>query len=157
VTGFSAEAAMLAAVREWVDAADCLVTFNGKSFDVPLLKSRFALAREPHPFAPLAHADLLHATRRRLQHGWPDCRLRTAESRGLAFERDDDLPGAQVPAAWQRWLRHGDAAAVPRILEHNRLDVLSLAALLVLHRRPTEREAPLLHGLDEPRCGGAIW
>jgi hypothetical protein len=157
MASFAAEAAMLAEVRSALADATCLVTYNGKSFDVPLLKSRFALAREPHPFAPLAHADLLHATRRRLQRGWPDCRLRTAESRGLAFDRDDDLPGAQVPAAWQRWLRHGDAAAVPRILEHNRLDLLSLAALLVLHGRPTEREAPLFHALDTPRSDGAIW
>lgn len=145
VTRFAAETALLAAVRAVLADIHCLVTYNGKSFDVPLLKTRFTLAREPHPFDALVHADLLHATRRRLQDGWPDCRLRTAEERALAFARRDDLPGAQVPLAWERWLRHGDPTPVPRILDHNREDLLSLAALLELHRWPTAREAPLLH------------
>ncbi|MCX7892543.1 MAG: ribonuclease H-like domain-containing protein [Burkholderiales bacterium] len=143
-TAFSAETAMLAAVRAWVARADCLLTFNGKSFDVPLLKARFALAREPHPFEAIAHADLLHATRRRLREDWPDCRLRTTEERALGFARIDDLPGAEVPLAWQRWLRQRDPAPIPRILDHNREDLVSLAALLALLARPTAKEAPLL-------------
>jgi hypothetical protein len=144
-TAFAGEVALLAAIRLALADVDCLVTYNGKCFDVPLLRTRFALAREPHPFEGLAHADLLHATRRRLRVGWPDCRLQTAEAHALAFHRRDDLPGSAVPLAWQRWLRQGDATAVPRILDHNREDLLSLAALLELHRHPTAREAPLLH------------
>jgi uncharacterized protein YprB with RNaseH-like and TPR domain len=50
-----------------------------------------------------------------------------------------------VPAAWQRWLRRGDAAPLPRILDHNREDLLSLAGLLAVLAQPTRREAPLLH------------
>ncbi len=144
VTGFAAEPAMLAAVREWVDAAECLVTFNGKSFDVPLLKTRYALQRERHPFAEIAHADLLHATRRRLRDGWPDCRLKTTEELALGFARVDDMPGSDVPLAWQRWLRFRDPAPVPRILDHNREDLVSLAALLAVLAGPTAKEAPLL-------------
>jgi hypothetical protein len=144
VTGFSAESAMLAAVRGWVEAAECLVTFNGKSFDVPLLKTRYALQRERHPFEEMAHADLLHATRRRLRDDWPDCRLKTTEERALGFRRIDDMPGSEVPLAWQRWLRHRDPAPVPRILDHNREDLVSLAALLAVLAGPTAKEAPLL-------------
>ena len=145
VTTFSAESALLAATRTALAGADCLVTFNGKSFDVPLLKTRFGLAREAHPFDGLAHADLLHATRRRLRDGWPDCRLKTTEELAIGFMRTDDLPGAEVPLAWQRWLRHRDPSALPRILDHNREDLLSLAALVQLHSGPTPLEAPLLH------------
>jgi hypothetical protein len=71
--------------------------------------------------------------------------LRTAEEHALGFARQDDLPGAEVPAAWQRWLQRGDAAALPRILDHNREDLLSLAGLLAVLAEPTPREAPLLH------------
>lgn len=155
-TSFAGEPSLLAAVRDALARSACLVTYNGKCFDIPLLKTRFALAREPHPFDALMHADLLHATRRRLHRGWPDCRLRTAEAQALAFAREDDLPGAEVPLAWRRWLRDGDARSLPRVLEHNRLDLLSLAALLELHRRPTREEAPLLHALEAHRPTSAV-
>lgn len=135
-TGFAGEAGLLDALAAAVAAADCLVTFNGKSFDVPVLKARYALARRPHPFEGKAHGDLLHATRRLLREGWPDCRLRTTEVHALGFDRVDDLPGAEVPAAWQRWLTRGDASAVPRILDHNREDLLSLAALVQALNQP---------------------
>jgi uncharacterized protein YprB with RNaseH-like and TPR domain len=136
-TGFAGEAGLLDALAAAVEAAECLVTFNGKSFDVPVLKARYALARRPHPFEGKAHGDLLHATRRLLREGWPDCRLRTTEVHALGFDRVDDLPGAEVPAAWQRWLTRGDASAVPRILDHNREDLLSLAALVQALNQPS--------------------
>jgi uncharacterized protein YprB with RNaseH-like and TPR domain len=90
------------------------------------------------------HLDLLHVTRRLLHSGWPDCRLRTAEARALRLERTDDLPGAEAPAAWRRWLERGDASLLGRVADHNRADLLALVALLALLERPTAREAPLL-------------
>src|SRR5262249_397329 len=92
-----------------------------------------------------AHLDLLHATRRLLHAGWPDCRLRTAEAEALRLERVNDLPGAEAPAPWRRWLGHGAAARLARVLDPNRAALLSLAALLALLEYPTKREAPLLH------------
>lgn len=141
-TGFAGEPAMLDILRDHVVAANCVVTFNGKSFDVPLLKTRYALNRLAHPFEGKPHGDLLHAARRLLRSGWPDCRLRTTESRALGFERVDDLPGSEVPAAWQRWLTCADTEAVPRILDHNREDLLSLAAIVSL-LNSCESGAPL--------------
>jgi uncharacterized protein YprB with RNaseH-like and TPR domain len=88
---------------------------------------------------------MLHATRRLLRAGWPDCRLRTAEMEALLLERVDDLPGAEVPGAWRRWLERGDGSLLERVLDHNRADLLSLAALLALMEHPTRQEAPLLH------------
>jgi uncharacterized protein YprB with RNaseH-like and TPR domain len=145
MTGFAGEQAMLEALGGALRAHACLVTFNGKSFDLPLLRARTRLACLAWPEREQPHLDLLHVTRRRLREGWPDCRLRTAEERALGYARTDDFPGADVPAAWQRWLQHGDAAPLPRILDHNREDLLSLAGLLTVLAQPTAREAPLLH------------
>lgn len=145
MTGFAGEGALLEALGRALRAHECLVTFNGKSFDLPLLRARTRLAGLQWPEGAQRHLDLLHVTRRRLREGWADCRLRTAEAHALGFARTDDLPGAEVPAAWQRWLQRGDAAPLPRILDHNREDLLSLAGLLAVLAQPTRREAPLLH------------
>jgi uncharacterized protein YprB with RNaseH-like and TPR domain len=145
MTGFGGERALLEALGRALSAHECLVTFNGKSFDVPLLRARTRLAGLEWPAAEPRHLDLLHVTRRRLREGWADCRLRTAEEQALGFERTDDFPGSEVPAAWQRWLQRGDAVPLPRILDHNREDLLSLAGLLAVLAAPTRREAPLLH------------
>jgi uncharacterized protein len=148
-TRFAGEAAMLDRLRESVARAGCIVTFNGKSFDVPLLIGRFALRREAHPFAGLPHCDLLHAARRSLRTDWPDCRLRTAEERALGFERVDDMPGAEVPAVWQQWLARGNADGLPKVLEHNRADLVSLLALVQV-LGATEGRLPLFSGRAGP-------
>jgi uncharacterized protein YprB with RNaseH-like and TPR domain len=145
MTRFAGERALLEALGGALRAHECLVTFNGKSFDLPLLRGRTRLAGLAWTDDRHLHLDLLHVTRRRLREGWADCRLRTAEEHALGFARADDFPGAEVPAAWQRWLRRGDAAPLPRILDHNREDLLSLAGLLAVLAQPTRREAPLLH------------
>ena len=71
---------------------------------------------------------------------WSDARLATVESHWLGLTRSGDMSGAEVPAAWQRWLQAGDASAFAGILSHNRLDLLSLAAILqrALFDRPDD-------------------
>ncbi|HSD43836.1 MAG TPA: ribonuclease H-like domain-containing protein [Burkholderiales bacterium] len=150
MTGFRGERPMLQQLVAALHKHRCIVTFNGKSFDLPLLRARARLADLEWPGEMPHHLDLLHVTRRRLREGWPDCRLRTAEERALGYARTDDLPGAEVPAAWQRWLQRGDASPLPRILDHNREDLLSLAGLLAVLAHPTVREAPLLHAPRAP-------
>jgi hypothetical protein len=130
LTRFSGEPALLEAIAAFADGTDTLVTFNGKSFDLPLLATRYRLCGLANPFAGHAHLDLLHPLRRSFGRGWPDCRLGSAETRLLGFERTDDLPSAEVPEVWQRWLRGGDAGGLPAVVAHNRWDLLSLAALL---------------------------
>lgn len=137
MTRYGAEPAMLERLTRELDGAAHLVTYNGKSFDVPLLQTRMRLHGRGEPFAHVAHIDLLHALRRAKRHRPDlsiigDCRLQTAEARLLRLERHDDLPGSEVPRAWERLLSDGDAALMRRALEHNRLDVLSLAALLTV-------------------------
>lgn len=130
LTGFHGEPALLDTLAAWVRPRACIVSFNGKSFDVPLLATRFRLARLPDPLANLEHLDLLHPTRSAFARKWDDCRLQTAESRLLGFEREGDLPGHLIPYAWFNFVRTRALGEVPGIVAHNFLDVRALPALL---------------------------
>lgn len=130
LTGFGGETALLRDAAAWSSGRDHLVTFNGKSFDVPLLATRYRLARLHDPFTVLDHIDLFHPTRRAFRQQWPDCRLQTAERRLLGFTRRDDLPSHLVPETWFRFVRQGHMQQLPALLDHNRWDLVSLVALL---------------------------
>ncbi len=148
LTGFQGESAMLDEAREFLRDGDTLVTFNGRSFDAPLLATRYRLSGLNDPFAELPHVDLLHATRRTFRHSWPDCRLQTVERRLLGVERVGDLPGSEAPEAWFEWLRYGRDDALSSVCAHNRLDLLSLvvlpAALQRSHADPVATDANVL-------------
>ncbi len=130
LTRLDAESAYLEHLAAELSAPAQLLTYNGRSFDAPLLATRFRLAGRPDPIAALPHLDLLGVTRRAFARTWPDCRLTTAESRLLGVVREGDLPGAAAPAAWLGWLRRGETGPLAAVLRHNRTDLLSLAALL---------------------------
>jgi uncharacterized protein YprB with RNaseH-like and TPR domain len=130
LTGFRGEAALLEAAAAWSAGRQYLVTFNGKSFDVPLLTTRYRLTRLPDPFAGLQHVDLFHPTRRAFSRRWPDCRLQTAEKHLLGFQRGHDLPAHLAPETWFAFMRRGTTHKLPALLAHNRWDLVSLVALL---------------------------
>ncbi len=134
----AAEAPMLRAVLEALGDDAVLVSYNGKSYDRPLLGTRLRLSRIHDPLSRFPHLDLLHPTRRRLRHALPDCRMATVERRWLGIVRDDDLPGSEAPAAWLGYLRGGSSALLKRVGEHNAQDLASLAALLLRHLEPDE-------------------
>lgn len=129
LTGFQGESAMLDEARDYLRGAGTLVTFNGRSFDGPLLAARYRLSGLRDPFVELHHVDLLHVTRRTFKHRWPDCRLATVERRLLGVRRTGDLPGSEAPRAWFDWVRHGRDDGLRAVCSHNRLDLLSLAVL----------------------------
>jgi uncharacterized protein YprB with RNaseH-like and TPR domain len=106
-----------------------LVSFNGKAFDANLLASRFIMNRLPNPLAVLPHLDLLHPARRLLSHRLADRRLSALEVSVLGFEREGDVPGSEIPQRYFDWLRRRDGRLMADVFEHNRLDILSLAAL----------------------------
>ena len=140
VRALGEEAPMLQRVSERVGAASMLVTFNGKSFDMPLLRTRFAMARmEPPPSPP--HLDLLHVARRvhgkRLGQG---CRLVVIERDVLGFERVDDVASGDVSACYLHFLRTGDARALLGVVEHNAWDVVAMAAMVGLYGEPLHLE-----------------
>ncbi len=128
LTRFSGEAALLSAFSMALSPLDRLVSYNGKSYDLPLLMTRFRMQALSPPFAALSHLDLLHPTRRLFARRWPDCRLLTLEERLLGFRRVNDLPGAEAPAAWFDYLRHGRGDKLIQVVKHNRQDILSLVA-----------------------------
>jgi len=121
------ESALLAALAPLVARADGLVTYNGSGFDVPLLETRFVLARRRWP--DLWHLDLLAPARRVWGARFADCRLTTLEAGVLGLERTNDVPGAMIPALYFDFLRRRHPGALPRVFSHNLIDVLSLVAL----------------------------
>jgi uncharacterized protein len=144
-----AEAAFLHAVREAVAEARELVTFNGRTFDLPLLETRYLLARASWWGAELPHQDLYPVARALWRGRAVDCRLSTLEGTLLGLDRGDDLPGALVPQVYFRYLRTRDPGPLPRIFRHNRWDLVALAGLHA-------RAAALLDGPD-PRHDPVEW
>jgi uncharacterized protein len=122
------EPALLAALEVLFRGFDGFVTYNGACFDLPLLETRFVLARRRWP-AERFHLDLLNSARRLWSERLADCRLGTVERHVLRFTRDDDLPGALIPSVYFDYLRWKRPGELPRVFEHNRRDILSLAAL----------------------------
>lgn len=125
----SEEPAAVAAFAEMLHAARLLVTFNGKAFDMPLLRDRAAFHGIPLPDAPL-HLDMLVEARRRFRRQVPDCRLQTLEQRICGRTRTGDIPGREIPRAYHDFLRTGDAARLTLVVQHNLLDLATTADLL---------------------------
>jgi hypothetical protein len=141
-----AEYALLAAAADEARSAGALVSFNGKTFDLPLLAARCRLRGVADAWTGRAHWDLLHPLRAAYATRWPDCRLRSAEQRLLGLERADDVPGALAQQAWLAFLRHGAQDLLRGLIAHNRQDLVSLFALLPALR--AVYADPLRHGAD---------
>jgi hypothetical protein len=123
------EAAFLHRLREEIEPADGLASFNGGSFDLPVLKTRWVMARMPGELDYPPHVDLLTLVRALYRHRLETCNLRMVEERLLGYERDDPISGALAPDAYFAYLRRGSSPTLEAVLEHNRLDVISLVHL----------------------------
>jgi hypothetical protein len=120
----------LAALAERLASAAAVVSYNGASFDLPLVRTRFAMHGLPDPLAGARHLDLLPLARRLWRARLPDCTLGTVEREVLGARRSTrDVPGAEVPRRYLGFLRSRDAGPLRGVLEHNRDDVVALAAL----------------------------
>lgn len=153
ISAFAGEARMLCQVTAALGAAPLVITYNGRSFDAPLLAARSRLARVGDPLAGARHLDLLPLTRRAFMGSWPDCRLATVEQRLLGLRRLDDLPGWQAPRAWLEWVRLARPGELRRVLTHNLQDLASLARLLPALAAVYSGQA---HPSADPR-GVAAW
>jgi len=129
IATLAAEASMLAEFAGWLRPEHVLCSYNGRSYDSPLLAARYRLARLVNPLQGRAHLDLLYPTRRRFRGCFENCRLATIERHALGIVREDDLPGSEAPRAWRGYLCGGSARDLRRVGEHNAQDLRSLAAL----------------------------
>jgi len=129
------EKPILARLAERIASASAIVTYNGKSFDWPLLRTRAVLNRVPLA-APAAHLDLLHCARRvlgpRLSQLGESVRLVSVEAQVLGMHRQGDIDGAEIPERFWNFVRGADASELVPVLEHNALDLVALAAILVV-------------------------
>ena len=123
------EAAMLEEIASIFRRFDTVVSFNGKSFDLPLLESRMTMNRIRIPVTSWPHLDLLHAARRVYKLRIGRCNLSKLEAAIFGTERKDDLPGALVPQRYFDYLKTHEFALLEDVLRHNRQDVQSLAEL----------------------------
>lgn len=126
------EEPMLRLVAARMSRFTILCTFNGRTFDAPLLKSRFLMNRMKPDCFPEIHADVLFPARRLWKLRLKQCSLATLEAALLGVEREDDLPGALVPQTYFQYLKDGDFAPLMGILEHNKQDIVSLAQLFYM-------------------------
>lgn len=128
---FDDEAPMLEYLRDVFAPAETVVSYNGKSFDVPLLRTRFIQNRIRCPLDRARHLDLLHAARRLWKARLQDCSLTNVESAVLGIERQGDIPSEEIPQLWLDYLRTRDARDLVRVFYHHKMDVLSLVTLTV--------------------------
>jgi len=126
---FHEERACLFLVHEAISKADVLVSFNGKSFDVPILRSRAITARVGGSFEHVLHVDLLYTARRLWKHRLRSCTLSQIERYVVGHHRHGDVPGELVPQIYFDYLHSGNAGPLVGIFSHNRDDILSLVAL----------------------------
>ena len=154
---YGEEASLLRRLSEHLAQFDVLITYNGKTYDQPLLETRFRMARARHPFERMAHLDLLFGARRLWKLRLESCRLVELENRILGVERQGDLPGEMIPYYYFEYLRTQQAFKLVPIFHHNAIDILSLACLTAIvpfaFRSP--EETAFRHGADA--IGLARW
>jgi hypothetical protein len=126
------EAVALQYVADVLESATGLVTFNGCGFDVPILESRFILNRLPPLWSSMPHLDLLSTARSLWRDHLSSRRLVVLEEEILEITRDEeDVPSWLIPTLYRQYLLEGETSEMARVFYHNRVDVLSLAALLI--------------------------
>ncbi len=129
LTKLGHERPMLEHLADRIRNASCIVSYNGKSFDWPLLRTRYVMNRVPTPPIP-PHLDLLHCARRVFKKRLDRVRLVDMERELLGFVREHDVSGAEIPGIYLRFLRTADPGRLDGVLEHNGHDLVALAAIL---------------------------
>jgi len=172
LSSFVAERALLEGLVDLARAAHTVVTYNGKSFDLPLVDTRLTLHRLETPFAAMPHIDMLHPARRLWRKSDPaslhsysgmpilrdsGCRLSALEQSLCGYVRDGDVAGFEIPARYFHFVRTGDARPLEAVLEHNRLDLLSLALVTARAAQLLDDGAPAVRSAREALGLGRLY
>ncbi len=126
---FDDEEPLLEYLAEIFRGKESVVSYNGKSFDLPLLRTRFIQNRIPFRLDSALHFDLLHAARRFWKRRLGACNLANVEREILGIERHGDVPGYLIPQLWFDYLRSRDARPLEGVFYHHKMDILSLVAM----------------------------
>ncbi len=126
------EPAMLLEISNLVEKFSGLVTFNGKTFDIPLLNTRYILNKLPQPFINFSHLDLLYLSRKLWRNRLQSRALQDLEQEILEIPRtNEEIPGWMIPEIYFEFLRNGNPEPIKGVLYHNGMDIVSLAALFL--------------------------
>ncbi len=115
------------------------VTYNGKSFDIPLLKTRYRMNRVPGFPVEKKSIDLIHPTRAIFKSIYENCALGTIEEKVLGFARGKDIPSWLIPEVYFSYQKHGETARMDLVVEHHRQDIASMALLILFLNRLYEQ------------------
>jgi len=126
---YDEEEPMLAFLAERFKDMETVVGYNSKSFDLPLLRTRFIQNRIPFRAEACAHYDLVHAARRFYKRRIEDCSLGNVEREVLGIQRHGDVPSHLIPQFWFDYLRTRDARPLKGVFQHHQTDILSLVTL----------------------------
>jgi uncharacterized protein YprB with RNaseH-like and TPR domain len=129
---YGEEASLLHAIAEHLKQFQVLITYNGRTYDQPLLETRYRMGRRKPPFDALKHLDLLFGARRLWKLRFDSCRLVELEGRILGVEREGDLPGEMIPYVYFEYLRTREIFRLVPIFHHNAVDILTLACLTAI-------------------------
>lgn len=127
---YNEERALLSALNDLLSNFKAVVTYNGKTFDLPLMESRYIMSGMKMSLKNPYHFDLLYPARRLWKRRLENCSLSTVERDILGVIRDDDVPGYLIPEIYFSYLRTKDARALKQVFEHNLQDILSMVALV---------------------------
>jgi uncharacterized protein YprB with RNaseH-like and TPR domain len=126
---YGEEESLIRHLASYLGQAEAIVTFNGKSFDVPFLKERAIRHRLKIDF-PSLHVDLLHHARAAWRGLVPNCRLVTLEAYVCRRRRSGDVPGDEIPGLYHEFVRSGEPHRLIPVFHHNLLDVITMYELL---------------------------
>ncbi len=131
---YSEEKCLVDVLSKHLAQFDAIVTFNGKSFDVPFIRDRavyHGIRSASRHVDGLFHLDLLHHSRRHWRGVLPDCRLQTLEYHVCHRKRVGDIPGCEIPRIYHEFVRTGDPYPLVPVFHHNVLDLVTMSELLL--------------------------